>query len=41
MNDGFAERLPIRLQEGWNAILVKIESAFPAYNTGLVFPAHG
>ena len=37
MNDGFAERLPIRLQEGWNAILVKIESAFPAYNTGLVF----
>lgn len=37
MNDGFAERLPIRLQAGWNTILVKIESAFPAYNTGLVF----
>ena len=37
MNDGFAERLPIRLQEGWNVILLKIESAFPAYNTGLVF----
>ena len=37
MNDGFAERLPIRLQEGWNVILLKIESAFPAYNSSLVF----
>ena len=37
MNDGFAERLPIRLREGWNTILLKIESAFPAYNTGLAF----
>ena len=37
MNDGFAERLPIRLLQGWNVILVKLESAFTGYNSSLTF----
>ncbi len=37
MTDGFAERLSVRLDEGWNEILLKIESSFPAFNSQFVF----